>query len=286
MTRADDVLGLLADVGGAVDDDQIGARLDIDRHQVNALCRQLAYAGLIRREPGLTGKLVNSTLSTVAPTEVSIAPSGSAARATRRYIPRSERARRNVDELIGGFTRYVDTFEASEAFPGPSLYFHERALDQRRLHEDVESLLADERFFEYMYAVLPAWGMHRMGNQAAKVGRFDSMVTSFQSCRPLLESLWPRRITDIPVTDVESVTGTVWEVISQLRVSTSGTRIVAGSKALHHMLPDLVPPIDPPSPRVGEQDASTARARPACSTAPSRPRARAAATHSGTARRV
>lgn len=36
----------------------------------------------------------------------------------------------------------------------------------------------------------------------------------------------------------------MWDVISTLDISTSQTRIVAGSKALHHVLPDLVPPID------------------------------------------
>ena len=157
---------------------------------------------------------------------------------------REDQARRNVDQLIAGFTGYVDVFEAREAFPGPSLYFHQRALARRGLHADVASLLGDDRFFEYVYAVLPAWGMHRMGNQSAKVGPFDVMVDSFRSCRPLLESLWNRRITEIGVADVDGVAAEVWDVISRLRVSTSRTRIVAGSKALHHVLPDLVPPID------------------------------------------
>jgi hypothetical protein len=162
----------------------------------------------------------------------------------RSVARREDRARRNVDQLITGFTGYVDVFEASEAFPGPSLYFHQRALALRGLHADVASLLGDDRFFEYVYAVLPAWGMHRMGNQSAKVGPFEVMVDSFRSCRPLLESLWNRRITEIGVADVDSVAAEVWDVISRLRVSTSRTRIVAGSKALHHVLPDLVPPID------------------------------------------
>jgi hypothetical protein len=33
-------------------------------------------------------------------------------------------------------------------------------------------------------------------------------------------------------------------VIARIKVSTSRTQIVAGSKFLHHVLPDLVPPID------------------------------------------
>jgi hypothetical protein len=36
----------------------------------------------------------------------------------------------------------------------------------------------------------------------------------------------------------------LWDIVAHLKVSTSETQIVAGSKALHHALPDLVPPID------------------------------------------
>jgi hypothetical protein len=59
-----------------------------------------------------------------------------------------------------------------------------------------------------------------------------------------IEHLWPLRITDVAPADEESVAVRIWDVIASLRVSTSRTRIVAASKALHHALPDLVPPID------------------------------------------
>jgi hypothetical protein len=37
---------------------------------------------------------------------------------------------------------------------------------------------------------------------------------------------------------------TAWDVIACIKVSTSRTQLVAGSKMLHHVLPDLIPPID------------------------------------------
>jgi hypothetical protein len=43
---------------------------------------------------------------------------------------------------------------------------------------------------------------------------------------------------------VDDVEARIWAVLGSLRVNTSATRIVVGSKALHHVLPDLVPPID------------------------------------------
>ena len=36
----------------------------------------------------------------------------------------------------------------------------------------------------------------------------------------------------------------LWNIISGLSIGTGKTKIVGGSKALHHVLPDLVPPID------------------------------------------
>jgi hypothetical protein len=104
--------------------------------------------------------------------------------------------------------------------------------------------VADEHLLELIYAVLPAWGMHRMGNQAAKVGDFEPFTESIRSQAPTLAELWNLDIRSVPERDAPDVGAVVWEVISSLTVSTSRTSIVAGSKTLHHLLPDLVPPID------------------------------------------
>jgi hypothetical protein len=83
-----------------------------------------------------------------------------------------------------------------------------------------------------------------MGRQKAKVGEFNDFVESFREVAPAVARLWTLRITDVPADDVDDVAQGVWEIIACLQVSTSRTRVVAGSKALHHVLPDLVPPID------------------------------------------
>jgi hypothetical protein len=149
-----------------------------------------------------------------------------------------------VERLVAGFSAYVDVFEASGAFVGPSVYFHERAIERRRMHDSVQSMLADRLFLEYVYAVLPAWGMHRMGSMSAKVDDFEAIASRLSMLADPLESLWHRRITHLPGDDALTTANTAWEVIEALRVSTSSSQIVAGSKFLHHLLPDLLPPID------------------------------------------
>lgn len=169
--RRDEVLALLRDSGLALDDDDIADRLGINRHYVNAVCTKLAETGIIQRVAGPTGKLVNSALAGAG----AAAHTGGGELLTgvgswRPQVRRADWARRNVDELIANLGRCLAHFERSNAFLGPSLYFHKRALDRRGVHVDAASLIEDELFMEYVYAVLPAWGMHRMGRQAAKVG--------------------------------------------------------------------------------------------------------------------
>lgn len=159
-------------------------------------------------------------------------------------VPRTERARRNVESLIAGFDDLVRRFEGRPGWPGPSLYFHDRAIEVRRAHASATSLLADDRFLEYVYAVLPAWGMHRMGAQAAKVCDFEPFARAMRDRTDDLNALWDVRITATTADDAVQIAERLWAIIAHLRVSTSETQIVAGSKALHHVLPDLVPPID------------------------------------------
>jgi hypothetical protein len=228
----------------SLDDDQIASAVAMNRHYVNQICRQLAREGLISRSLGPNTKLVNmidtqgdqlpGTTGTAQPVAVSPHRRGS----------RGGRMESNIERLVEGFESFVSVFEERPAFPGPSLYFHDKALARRRCHASVEEALDDERFLEYVYAVLPAWGMHRMGRQAAKVSDFAPIVAALREARPALEELWPRRITEVSPDEVGEVAQTAWDVISQIKVSTSRTQIVAGSKFLHHMLPDLVPPID------------------------------------------
>lgn len=243
--RQDEILQALEE-GRELDDDQIAELIDANRHYVNAVCRALAGDGLIeRKKDPLLGKIVNRATGTERqPVSVPTASASGMPPRTARRTSSAQRARQNVDELVQNFDACLRHFESSNTFPGPSLYFHEQAIARRRTHPSVADALADERFLEYVYAVLPAWGMHRMGKHAAKVGDFGDMVASFRECGDLLEDLASHRATSVQADAAQELAEALWDIINRLRVSTSRARIVAGSKALHHVLPDLVPPID------------------------------------------
>lgn len=244
--RREQVLGLIRQSHVPLDDDQIARAAQMNRVYVNAICLRLAEENLIIRGRGGAGKIVNSAVNgESAPLENVLSGSFDMPTRRRRSLQQAtEELADRIKELTTGFAGYVAAFEARQAFPGPSLYFHLRAVERRREHQTVSSLLDDRLFLEYVYAVLPAWGMHRLGPQAAKVGDFTEITTALRQTAPVLQQLWPLRITTLSEQDSRQVAADAWEVISRIKVSTSRTQIVAGSKFLHHVLPDLVPPID------------------------------------------
>ena len=112
ISRRDQVLELLAEVGIALDDDDIGGRLNINRHYVNTVCRTLAAEGVVAREPGPDGKLHNRLVSSnpvgdgplaapraSRPRMRAARPSPSQCRRTHRHLLRVRRSLRAIHRL-------------------------------------------------------------------------------------------------------------------------------------------------------------------------------------------
>jgi hypothetical protein len=93
-----------------------------------------------------------------------------------------------VTNLLADLEASHSHFYHSAVFGGPSFYFHQRALaDGSR--GDVE------RFAESSYAMLVAWGMHRMGKGGAKMTDFETYADSLRNIWPVfvhLENSAPR----------------------------------------------------------------------------------------------
>lgn len=149
-----------------------------------------------------------------------------------------------MDLLISDFGHFVDTFDASRQFSGPSVYFHVKTLTVLQAHNSPVDALNDELFFDYLYATLASWGLHRMGPGKAKLGEMADLRSSFQQQRRRIAQLQHLRIEDVGDDDVDDVASSIWDVLRELRVGIGETLLVANSKALHHLLPALVPPID------------------------------------------
>lgn len=149
-----------------------------------------------------------------------------------------------VDLLISDFGRFVDAFDENRQFSGPSLYFHVKAITALRSHTLPLDALSDNGFFDDLYATLASWGLHRMGPGNAKLVEIEELKASFRKQRQRIEHLQALRIENVDTEDVDDVAASIWDVLRELSVGVGHTLLVANTKALHHLLPDLVPPID------------------------------------------
>jgi len=145
---------------------------------------------------------------------------------------------KNLIELAGKLGTYLKetkTIPAKKIFSGPSLYFHQKAIEDARGRD-----FLGEKHLQMIYAVLPSWGMHRMGNTKAKVINFDKFEEQIDKVADDLRKL---RRKDENILSENSVE-TALDLIFRIHISESESRLVSSSKTLHHILPDLIPPFD------------------------------------------
>jgi hypothetical protein len=160
------------------------------------------------------------------------------------HSPTSERMEERCKRLIDGFDSYIHQFGEAKPFTGPSLYFHLRTIETLRRHALPCAALDDDEWWERLYATLASWGMHRMGNSWTKLRDLSEIQASFLGQRELIEGLQQMRLSRLTASEATGVARTLWGIMDQLTVGVQDTKLVANSKALHHLLPDLTPPID------------------------------------------
>lgn len=106
----------------------------------------------------------------------------------------------------------------------------------------VAERLQDERFYEYLYAVLTSWGMHRMGATSTKLVDFVHFRQQIQSAQEEMKTVAKLNLAN--TSEALQALDSIEHIMNQLKVSASSAHLVANSKVLHHILPDLMLPID------------------------------------------
>lgn len=152
------------------------------------------------------------------------------------------------DTLVRKF--YSNKGLSSESFRrGPCLYFHKTTIDYVRNQKKPfsEWLGRDKYFHELLYAVLTAWGMNRSGG-GPKLKDFDEFQKSINhlSSFDSLEKLRMIRIETLSDKEKPMVK-TLYDALgddSVSKIMASTPFVVASSKLLHHLIPDLFPPMD------------------------------------------
>ncbi len=138
-----------------------------------------------------------------------------------------------ISDILKNAKKYHDKFYEVEKFCGPSLHFHRRTLE-------MISSSNFELYLEFLYATLVSWGMHRTGKSGPKMQSFDIFKNSIIEIKKLIERA--RKINYSSITDVD------WELLRKIfcniQIMASGANLVGNSKAMAHLCPNIIPPID------------------------------------------
>jgi hypothetical protein len=144
-----------------------------------------------------------------------------------------------VSSLVVGFDRYLAVYDAQPAFRPDQLAAHRQTIELRRQAGSASAAAADRNFAASLHRTLRAWGL---GMRASVLIPEAAFAAALVRAIPALTELGDLRIDDPDLPD--SAADHIWALINGLGVTENQAKIVAGTKTLHHLLPDLVPPID------------------------------------------
>lgn len=145
----------------------------------------------------------------------------------------------HIVELKNNVEKYYKKAQSvAESFGGPSIYFHEKAL------ECIDKEFLSEKHLEYIYATLASWGMHRMGKTGAKMPNYNDFKESILSVRKELVSWKDLSIEKIDKNAFDELLPHLQDVCFRINASKCDTKLVSSSKTLAHILPNLVCPMD------------------------------------------
>lgn len=150
-----------------------------------------------------------------------------------------EETKARVAKLIAGFEEYVQAYDHNPPFSAERLHVYRTTVALRRQAGSVRSAVESNTFVGSLYLTLGKW---RIGQHQSKLAPLDNFEAALRAVLPRMEQL--ERVA-INGTGLQlNVTEQVWQLIYALGVVQNNAKIVAGTKTLHHLLPDLVPPMD------------------------------------------
>ena len=148
----------------------------------------------------------------------------------------------NEARFLAQQQRYFSgSYDRFLSFGGPSIYFHTECLRAG------SAAFLSERHIETLYATLTAWGMHRMGDPAVtktKLTDWQSFHGSIRNQDTALRQFCHHRMIDMSERNYSDALMALKPCYTAFTLSVSDATIVVNSKALFHLFPEFVPPID------------------------------------------
>lgn len=142
-----------------------------------------------------------------------------------------------LEALTHDFAHYVDAYDELAPFNTRQLTLHRETVARRRKLGGVLAAVHDDQFVASLRETLKAWGI---GVRGSRMVSEKALAEALRTAAPGLVTL------EKEVIDASSpeVVDQLWLIIESLAVVSNQAKVVAGTKTLHHLLPDLVPPLD------------------------------------------
>lgn len=148
--------------------------------------------------------------------------------------------RNRLTELIKHFQPSLASYDSDPPFTTTQRDFHLKTVAIRRRHKSAAQAADDPEFCLSLYATLQAWG----------IGQRDSILVPIEAfCRDLSArkddfAKFDDLLIDNPTLPIHQTASDLWLLITSMQIVENKAKLVSGSKALHHLLPNLIVPID------------------------------------------
>ena len=142
--------------------------------------------------------------------------------------------------LIARFADYVQAFGATPAFNDEQLRAHVETLALRAQLGSAQAAASSAEFAKALRRTLELW---RMNTRAAKLVSPAAFEDSLHRCAAEIARFEHDHL-EADAMDVAATAERLWAMIDRMRITETGVRLVASTKALHHLLPNLVTPMD------------------------------------------
>jgi hypothetical protein len=146
-----------------------------------------------------------------------------------------------TDALVTGFPKWVSYFESNPPFRKPvQLEYHLETIHRRREIGSAAGAVSDDRFRRSLYRTLRAWGIGSRGSRLKPFEEFAAVPERQTDAMLQFEDL----VLDGPSLDARGTGEALWALMSRFTIVNNASQLVPMTKALHHILPELVVPMD------------------------------------------
>lgn len=146
-----------------------------------------------------------------------------------------------VDYLINNFVRCISAFEEFCPFNKDQIECHLKVITLVRQTQSITQLLNNNDWYKALINVLQSW---HMDDRGAELLSLSAIRESFLDLSPEIHGIENEILVNQDNYYSISVERKIWKILGSLKIGAQKTRLVVNSKALHHLLPDLIPPMD------------------------------------------